>query len=69
MVLSYPLIYIYSYIEKLSLRWGEEVFRGFYERIVWQCVERGLVEGSKLFMDSSLVRADASNNSVVDFPI
>jgi len=56
----------HSVLSKARSRWGEEVFRGFYERIVWQCVERGLVEGSKLFMDSSLVRADASNNSVVD---
>ncbi len=31
-----------------------------------QCEEAGLVDGSKIFMDSSLVEADASNNSVVD---
>jgi hypothetical protein len=36
------------------------------ERIVWQCAEAGLVDGSKLFMDSSLVDADAFNNSVVN---
>jgi hypothetical protein len=29
-------------------------------------VEAGLVDGSKIFMDSSLVDADASNNSVID---
>ncbi len=34
--------------------------------IVWQCVEAGLVDGRKIFVDSSLVDADASNNSVVD---
>src|SRR3990172_2017356 len=45
---------------------GEEAFRGFYERVVWQCVESGLVDGSKIFVDSSLIEADASNNSVVD---
>jgi len=56
----------HSVLSKARIRWGEEVFRGFYERIVWQCVNRGLVDGSKLFMDSSLVRADASNESVVD---
>jgi len=32
---------------------------------VWQCVEGGLVDGGKIFADSSLVQADASNNSVV----
>ncbi len=33
---------------------------------MWQCVENGLVDGRKIFMDSSLIAADASNNSVVD---
>ena len=31
-----------------------------------QCVEAGVVDGSKLFVDSSLTDADASNNSVVN---
>jgi hypothetical protein len=30
-----------------------------------QCVQAGLVDGRKLFMDSCLVQANASNNSVV----
>ena len=47
-------------------RWGVEAFRNFFERVVWQCVEGGLVDGSKLFIDSSLVDANASNNSVID---
>jgi hypothetical protein len=41
-------------------------FRGFFERIVWQCVEVGLVDGSKVFVDSSLVDANALNSSVID---
>jgi len=47
-------------------RWGVELFRSFFERVVWQCVEGGLVDGRKLFCDSSLIEADASCNSVVD---
>jgi hypothetical protein len=43
-----------------------EAFRNFFERIVWQCVEAGLVDGRKIFVDASLVDADASNNSVID---
>ena len=31
-----------------------------------ECVEAGLVDGSKLFADASLIDTDASNNSVVD---
>jgi transposase len=54
----------HSVLSKARKRWGEELFRKFFERIVWQCVEKGLVEGSKLFCDSSLVQADASCNSI-----
>jgi len=56
----------HSILSKARKRWGEEVFRNFFERIVIQCVEAGLVDGSKIFVDSSLVEADASNNSIID---
>ena len=56
----------HSVLSKARKRWGVELFRSFFERVVWQCVEVGLVDGKKLFCDSSLVQADASCNSVVD---
>jgi transposase len=56
----------HSVLSKARARWGAEVFKDFFERVVWQCVEAGLVDGSKIFVDSSLVDADASNNSVID---
>ena len=56
----------HSVLSKARVRWGVEAFKAFFERIVWQCVQAGLVDGSKLFMDSSMVQADASNNSVVN---
>jgi len=56
----------HSVLSKARARWGVEAFRNFFERIVWQCVEAGLVDGRKIFVDSSLVDADASNNSVID---
>ena len=56
----------HSVLSKARARWGVEAFRGFFERIVWQCVEAELVDGRKIFVDSSLVDADASNNSVID---
>ena len=49
----------HSVLSKARKRWGVELFRSFFERIVWQCVENGLVDGGKLFCDSSLVQADA----------
>ena len=56
----------HSVLSKARKRWGAEVFRNFFERIVIQCVEAGLVDGGKIFVDASLVEADASNNSVID---
>lgn len=56
----------HSVLSKARKRWGAEIFKGFFERIVLQCVKAGLVDGSKIFVDSSLVDANASNNSVVD---
>lgn len=49
----------HSVLSKARKRWGVEAFKSFFERIVLQCVESGLVDGSKIFMDSSLVEADA----------
>jgi len=56
----------HSVLSKARVRWGVAAFKSFFERIVWQCVETGLVDGSKLFVDASLIDADASNNSVID---
>jgi len=56
----------HSVLSKARARWGAEAFRRFFERIVEQCVEAGLVDGSKVFVDASLIDANASNSSVVD---
>ena len=52
--------------ELIVIRSVLDIAYTFFERVVWQCVEAGLVDGRKLFMDSSLVDANASNNSVID---
>jgi len=56
----------HSVLSKARKRWGAGIFRSFFETIVVQCVEAGLVDGSKIFLDASLVEADASNDSVLD---
>jgi len=56
----------HSVLSKARRRWGETVFRRFFERIVWQCVEEGLVDGTKIFVDSSLIEANACHSSVID---
>jgi len=56
----------HSVLSKARSKWGQEAFKRFFERIVIQCVERGLVDGTKIFIDSSLIEANASNNSVMN---
>jgi transposase len=55
----------HSVLSKAPKRWGAEVFAQLFRHSVQQCLEAGLIEGSKLHTDSSLVRANASLNSVV----
>jgi len=55
----------HSVLSKARARWGFSVFKNFFERIVWQCVQSGLVDGTKIFVDSSFIQADASNDSIV----
>lgn len=58
----------HSVLSKARHRWGQAAFEELFVRIVWQCVQAGLVAGSKIHMDGSLVNANASNNSVVKGP-
>jgi len=55
----------HSVLSKARRRWGAEVFARLFRQSVAQCLEAGLIEGSNLHTDSSLVRANASLNSVV----
>ncbi|HEV2665458.1 MAG TPA: IS1182 family transposase [Blastocatellia bacterium] len=55
----------HSVLSKARRRWGREVFENIFLRTIQQCVEAGLVEGHKIHVDSSLVAANASKDSVV----
>jgi transposase len=55
----------HSVLSKARARWGEEVFQKLFIRMVQQCVEAGLVQGSLLHVDSTIVKASASKDSVV----
>lgn len=58
----------HSVLSKARKRWGVEVFEEIFVRVVWQCVQAGLVDGDKIHVDASLVDANASKNSVVKGP-
>lgn len=55
----------HSVLSKARTRWGEEVFESLFVRTIGQCVKAGLVDGRKLHVDSSLIEADASRESVI----
>jgi transposase len=53
----------HSSLTRIRERFGLEVFRRFFERIVEECVEAGLVWGEELFFDATKVEANASMES------
>lgn len=55
----------HSVLSKARKRWGPEVFGTLFIRVVAQCVEAGLVDGKKIHVDSSLIDANASKDSVL----
>ncbi len=55
-------------LSKARARRGKEVFEELFMRTIAQCVRAGLVDGRKLHVDSSLIEADASRESVIKGP-
>jgi transposase len=54
----------HSSLTRIRERYGLEVFRRFFERIVQECFEAGLVWGEELYFDSTKVRANADVDSL-----
>ncbi|MDP9458111.1 MAG: transposase [Actinomycetota bacterium] len=55
----------HSSLTRIRERFGLEVFRRFFERVVEMCFEAGLVKGEELFFDSTTVKADAARGSLI----
>src|SRR5712692_650373 len=54
----------HSSLTRIRTRYGIEVFRRFFEAIVEQCQQAGLVWGKELYIDATKVEANASMASV-----
>jgi len=54
----------HSVLSKARRRWGVDLFRTFFQNILSQCVEAGLVAGEVVHLDSSLIHANASVDSL-----
>ena len=58
----------HSVLSKARARWGSEVFEKLFVRTVAACVHAGRVEGAKIHMDGSLIKANASTDAIVHGP-
>jgi putative DNA-invertase from lambdoid prophage Rac len=54
----------HSSLTRIRERFGVAVFRRFFERIVEECVEAGLVRGKEMFFDATKVGANAAVDSL-----
>jgi hypothetical protein len=54
----------HSSLTRIRTRYGVEMFRRFFEAIVDQCQQAGLVWGKELYVDATKVNANASLESV-----
>ena len=55
----------HSSLSKIRTRLGLPVFRRFFEAVVDQCADAGLVWGKELLFDATKVRANASMDTIV----
>jgi len=53
----------HSIMTKSRYRFPKEVFSRLFKKIIRLCKEEGLISGDYYFMDSTIVRADASKES------
>jgi transposase len=60
----FELLPDHSSLTRIRDRFGLPVFREFFERIVEECVEAGLVWGEELYFDATKVEANASLDSI-----
>jgi transposase len=54
----------HSVLSKARRRWGRDVFIKLFQQVLGQCIEAGLVDGRIVHVDGSLIRADASMDTL-----
>ena len=54
----------HSSFTRIRTRYGVEVFRRYFDAIVDQCQQAGLIWGKELYFDATMVNANASMDSV-----
>jgi len=54
----------HSALTKIRQRWGPERFKKIFQKTVQMCIDAGLVNGETVHIDSTLIRADVSWESL-----
>jgi transposase len=54
----------HSILSKARRRWGQEAFSEFFAIVLGQCIDAGLVDGATVHIDSSMIDANASKDSL-----
>lgn len=55
----------HSILSKARRRFGKDVYEAFFRKVLEICQRAGLVEGDRVYLDSTLLKANASFESVV----
>jgi transposase len=55
----------HSSLTRIRQRWGEDVFRRVFTRVVQQCQWAGLISAETVHIDASLIRANVSMDALV----
>ena len=55
----------HSVISKARKRWGIDAFTKFFQTILQQCIDAGLVGGEIIHIDSSTIKANASKDKII----
>jgi len=56
----------HSIFSKARTRFGKKLFLDIFEKILIKCIELGLVSKEGMLIDSTIVKADASDRSMVE---
>jgi len=56
----------HSVFSKARVRFGKKLFVDIFEKILVRCIELGLVSNEGMLIDSTIVKADASDGSMVE---
>lgn len=54
----------HSILSKARRRFGKEVYEAFFRKVLEICREAGLVEGDRIYLDATLLKANASLDSL-----